>query len=139
MTSCSRMYTGSEFAPHESEQTSYPGASLRKCLLNRCYERRQITAFFAGALSTGAIKPACNRKLEYFAKLVWFSVIGFHTCILRWLPNCVRFSIRTMDIVYGSQSFARQVFRRVAKYRPLKGLSCIMGNYHVRFLGGSGP
>ncbi len=27
----------------------------------------------------------------------------------------------------------------VVKYRPLKGLSRMMGNYHVRFLGGEGP
>jgi hypothetical protein len=25
------------------------------------------------------------------------------------------------------------------RYRPLKGLSRMMGNYHVRFLGGEGP
>jgi len=27
----------------------------------------------------------------------------------------------------------------VVRYRPLKGLSRMMGNYHVRFLGGEGP
>ena len=27
----------------------------------------------------------------------------------------------------------------VVKERPLKGLSCMMGNYHVQFLGGNGP
>jgi len=30
------------------------------------------------------------------------------------------------------------VNRRVVQYRPLKGLSCMMGNYHVQFLGGEG-
>jgi hypothetical protein len=29
--------------------------------------------------------------------------------------------------------------RRVASKRPSKGLSCMMGNYHVQFLGGKGP
>jgi hypothetical protein len=27
----------------------------------------------------------------------------------------------------------------VVRYRPLKGLSRMMGNYHLRFLGGEGP
>ena len=27
----------------------------------------------------------------------------------------------------------------VVRYRPLKGLSRMMGNYHVRLLGGEGP
>ncbi len=27
----------------------------------------------------------------------------------------------------------------VVRYRPLKGLIRMMGNYHVRFLGGEGP
>jgi hypothetical protein len=27
----------------------------------------------------------------------------------------------------------------IVKYRPLKGLSCVMGNYHAQFLGGEGP
>jgi len=31
------------------------------------------------------------------------------------------------------------VNRRVVKYRPLKGLSPVMGNYHAGFLGGEGP
>ena len=29
--------------------------------------------------------------------------------------------------------------RWVVQYRPLKGLSCVMGNYHAQFLGGEGP
>ncbi len=136
MISCNRIYTGSRFARHESELTSYPGASLRKCLLNRCNERRQMTAFFAGALSVCTFNRVSYRKLEYFAKLVWFSVIELHTCSLLWFGSCIRFSIRTMDIVYSLQSFVRHVFRRVVKYRPLKGLSRMKGNYHVRFLGG---
>jgi len=139
MTSCNGMYTGSEFARHESEQTSYPGASLREILLNRFYERRQMTAIIAGALSADTIKRVGHRKLECIAKLAWFSAIEFHMCLVGWLLDCVRFTIRAMDIVHGSQSSSRQVFQRVVRYRPLKGLSRMMGNYHVRFLGGEGP
>ena len=31
------------------------------------------------------------------------------------------------------------VHGRVVKYQPLKGLSGMMGNYHVPFLGSEGP
>ncbi len=29
--------------------------------------------------------------------------------------------------------------RWAVRYRLSKGLSCMMGNYHVQFLGGNGP
>lgn len=50
---CNGRHTGSNFARHESEQTSCPGASLREKLCNLFYEGRQMTAR-SGAPSTRA-------------------------------------------------------------------------------------
>jgi len=40
--------------------------------------------------------------------------------------------------VYAYRKVYENIRGRVVKYRPLKGLSRMMGNYHVRFLGGEG-
>ena len=44
MAFCNGVYTGSNFARHESELTSYPGNSMRDNLKNRFYEGKQMTA-----------------------------------------------------------------------------------------------
>jgi len=44
MALCNEVYTGSNFARHESELTSYPGNSMRDNLKNRFYEGKQMTA-----------------------------------------------------------------------------------------------
>jgi len=50
MVFCNGEHTGSNFARHESEQTSYPGASMRENLYNQRNRGKQMMAFIASAL-----------------------------------------------------------------------------------------
>jgi len=44
-----------------------------------------------------------------------------------------------LEIKYvESKQLLQRFINRVVKYRLQKGLSCMMGNYHVQFLGGNG-
>ncbi len=61
--------------------------------------------------------------------------------IRKWREKIEHFFLHRLLISwrYGVRMYLLNTDSWVVKYRLLKGLSRMMGNYHVRFLGGKGP
>jgi hypothetical protein len=128
MVGCNGRHTGSRFARHESEQTSSWCFVARKAV-KLVSKRKANDGFTAGAplgmdpcLIHGKPLIVRYRKVYLGIGLILSDILG--RTMVYWVIGCCVFD---------------QFGRRVVQYRPLKGLSGMMGNYHVPFLGGEGP
>ena len=105
--SCNGRHTGSEFARHESVQTSY-----------WCFGARKVVKLIKqGKANDGLVLVRPWQLTTY----------GSTLDAAQWLS---RFVDATIFTYYTGGSYLN---------RPSKGLSRMMGNYHVRFLWGNGP
>ena len=127
MVICSGWHTGSRFARHESEQTS-----------SWCFgERKRIKLILEGKANDGLTAGApftVLREDDGQSPIIHYRAV----CLGIGVRQLVSLG-RAMAYQINQQCVEYQFGKRVVKYRPSKGLSRMMGNYHVRFLGGEGP
>ena len=126
MVFSSRKHTGSRFARHESVQTSHWCFVARK-VVKLIKQRKANDGLTAGASLASLFW--CKSLAGQYRK-VCSCTVGTFGLILdaaQWLSRAINTTIFT--------GFAGGSYLN----RPLKGLSRMMGNYHVRFLWGDGP
>ena len=126
MVLCNAEHRGSSFARHESVQTSHWCFVARK-VVKLIKQRKANDGLTAGA-SLASLYWCKSLAGEY--RKVCSGTVGRCGLILdaaQWLSRVINITIFT--------GFAGGSYLN----RPLKGLSRMMGNYHVRFLWGDGP